>query len=152
MLWSGPKVCLSSSLGSGGEPLSSLPQAVSPATEATSSARSATKRNLRAIDVFEPTIGPMSLSRSAGVLLAVFMLLPTGSALASRVLVMDRAGRVHARVDRFMAPASPDDRRAARAVTRTGSARAAAAPRTPTVLRRLLATGAIDQATHDRAL
>jgi len=79
------------------------------------------------------------------------MLALPASAQASRVLVMDADGAVRARQDPFVATAPPRERQAAPA-TSAAFPRATARPRTPKVLRSLLATGQIDQPTHDRAL
>lgn len=92
----------------------------------------------------------MSLRRVGALLLAVFMIAPTASAEASRVLVMSPDGSVRAHDDRFVPQAPAEERRiAARA---PATARAAGPPRTPQVLRDLLVTGQISQDTHDRAL
>lgn len=64
---------------------------------------------------------------------------------------MDAGGVVNARQDPYVDHAPPRERRAAPA-TAASADRAAARPRTPRVLRALLTTGQIDQATHDRAL
>jgi hypothetical protein len=72
-------------------------------------------------------------------------------AQASRVLVMDAAGDVHARQDPLVDRAPARERRMPRRPA-AAAPRAAAEPRTPQILQSLLATGQIDQPTHDRAL
>jgi len=80
------------------------------------------------------------------------MLVMPASAQASRVLVMDADGTVHARQDPLVDAAPPSERRAVSATAAAAAPRATTQPRTPRVLRSLLATGQIDQPTHDRAL
>lgn len=79
------------------------------------------------------------------------MLAAPVSAPASRVMIMDARGAVHARQDRLVAPAPPNERRAARPAP-AAAPRATSEARTPKVLQALLATNQIDQPTHDRAL
>ncbi|MFL5843887.1 MAG: D-glucuronyl C5-epimerase family protein [Solirubrobacteraceae bacterium] len=64
---------------------------------------------------------------------------------------MSADGSVHARFDRFVDRAPAAERRL-RTPAVAAAPRAAAQARTPQVLQALLATGQIDQATHDRAL
>ena len=99
-------------------------------------------------------------SRTAILALAAALTLSAaGSAQASRVLVMDRHGHVHARQDRLVPRADRADRRARpqrRSSQRRASPRragtAARRARTPVALRTLLRTGQIDQPAYDRAL
>lgn len=94
----------------------------------------------------------MSSRTAAGLLVAALTLLIAASAQASRVLVMDRHGAVHARQDRFVPPPPPEDLVAHPGARPAAAPRATAEARTPEVLQALLATGQIDQATYDRAL
>src|SRR3954452_20014006 len=105
--WFGPKASLSSEAASGSE----SPHAATPVAAATVSAKTAAKRNLRAIDVFHRTIGSMSLCRVGALLSTLAITVNAASAEASRILVMDGRGAVHARNDRFVAPAPRDERR-----------------------------------------
>lgn len=93
-------------------------------------------------------------SRTAAALLmaALTLLIAAASAQASRVLVMDRHGAVHARQDRFVPPPLPEDLVAHPGARPAAAPRATAKARTPEVLQALLATGQIDQATYDRDL
>lgn len=102
--------------------------------------------------MFERTIELMSSRTATGLLVAALTLLFAASAQASRVLVMDRHGAVHPRQDRFVPPPQPEDLVARPSASAAAAPRATAEPRTPEVLQALLATGQIDQATHDRAL
>jgi hypothetical protein len=74
-----------------------------------------------------------------------------GAAQASPVLVMDGSGAVHARRDRFL-PAPDPSMTPQAGATAARAAKPAVKPRTPAALQSLLAAGAIDQPTYDRAI
>ena len=110
------------------------------------------KRNLRGIGGFEPTIEPMSPRRAAAPLLALLALALPAAAQGSRVLEMGPRGTVVAREDPHVPRAPAAERHAPREAPARASAARSRPLRTPRVLRSLLAAGAIDQPTHDRAL
>ncbi|MCW2968612.1 MAG: hypothetical protein JWM71_2384 [Solirubrobacteraceae bacterium] len=101
--------------------------------------------------MFEPTIDLMAPRTAAALLAATVTALLPSTAGASRVLRMDPSGHVRASQDRFLPAPDPTMVSHAR-VSAAATTRTAAQPRTPPALQALLAAGAIDQPTYDRAI
>ncbi len=104
----------------------------------------------------EPTIGSMTVGRifRCACVALLTMLFAAPAASATDVLVLDEDGRARATQDPFVPAATDTPAHLGRRAPRAGLAerRAAAAVSKPTVageLKRLLADGAIDQATYD---
>ena len=101
--------------------------------------------------MFEPTIELMGPRTTVALLAAAATALLPGAASAARVLRMDASGHVHARQDRFLPAPDPTMASAPRA-TAAAATKPPPAPKTPPALQALLAAGAIDQPTYDRAI